>query len=285
MRERGSSGPVIVYQPANRRRTILALIVLTAVTIITLDVRGSGPISALRGGAHDVVNPIAGAFDAVFSPVGDWIDGVTSAASLKDENAQLRRRLEAARGQDAAARAATQENKDLKKLLDLPFVQNADAIAAQVVEGAPSNFEFTVQIGKGETDGVGVDMPVVTGAGLVGRVLAVSRDRATVLLVKDPRSGVGVRIEKSSTPGVVKGRGDSDTLRVDFVDPNADVTKGEVVYTSGQQNSPFPAAIPIGTVSKVAKAHGDLQQDVLVKPLVDFSHLDYVKVLRPPPGR
>jgi len=276
---------VVVYQPGNRRRTILTLIVLTAVTLITLDVRGSGPISALRGGAHDVVNPIAGAFDTVFSPVGDWIDGVTSAASLKDQNAQLRRRLDAARGQEAAARAATQENKDLKKLLDLPFVENADAIAAQVVEGAPSNFEFTVQIGKGESDGVGVDMTVVTGAGLVGRVFEVSRDRATVLLVKDPQSGVGVRIEKSGTPGVVKGRGDSDTLRVDFVDPNADVTKGEVVYTSGQQNSSFPAAIPIGTVSKVTKAHGDLQQDVLVKPLVDLSHLDYVKVLRPPPGR
>ena len=276
---------MVVYQPGNRRRTILALIVLTAVTLITLDVRGSGPISALRGGAHDVVNPIAGAFDTVFSPVGDWIDGVTSAASLKDENARLRRRLDAARGQEAAARAATQENKDLKKLLDLPFVDNADAIAAQVVEGAPSNFEFTVQIGKGESDGVGVDMPVVTGAGLVGRVLEVSRDRATVLLVKDPQSGVGARIENSTTPGIVKGRGDSDSLRVDFVDPNADVTKGEVVYTSGQQNSPFPAAIPIGTVSKVTKAHGDLQQDVLVKPLVDFSHLDYVKVLRPPPGR
>ena len=53
---------MVVYQPGNRRRTILTLIVLTAVTLITLDVRGSGPISALRGGAHDVVNPIAGAF-------------------------------------------------------------------------------------------------------------------------------------------------------------------------------------------------------------------------------
>ena len=276
---------MVVYQPANRRRTILALIVLTAVTLITLDVRGSGPISTLRGGAHDAVDPIAGAFGAVFSPVGDWIDGATSAASLKHENAQLRRHLDAARGQEASARAATQENKELKKLLDLPYVEDSDAIAAQVVEGAPSNFELTVQIGKGESDGVGVDMPVVTGAGLVGRVLAVSRDRATVLLVKDPESGVGVKIEKSGTPGVVKGRGDSDMLRVDFVDPNADVTKGEIVYTSGQQSSPFPGAIPVGTVSKITKAHGDLQQDVLVKPLVDFSRLDYVKVLRPPAGR
>jgi rod shape-determining protein MreC len=276
---------VIVYQRANRRRTILALIVLTAVTLITLDVRGAGPISAVRGGARDVVNPIAGASDAVFSPVGDWVDGVTSATALKDENARLRRRLDSIGGQQASARAATEENKELKKLLDLPFVVDTDSIAAPVVDGAPSNFEFTVQIGKGESDGVEVDMPVVTGAGLVGRVLEVSRDRATVLLVTDPESGVGVKIEKSGTTGVVKGRGDSNTVRADFVDPNADVTKGEIVYTSGQQNSPFPSAIPVGTVSKVTKTRGDLQQDILVKPLVDVSHLDYVKVLRPSSGR
>jgi rod shape-determining protein MreC len=276
---------VIVYQRAQRRRTILALIVLTAVTLITLDVRGSGPISAVRGGARDVVNPITDASDAVFSPVGDWIDGVTSATALKDENARLRRRLDSIRGQQASARAATEENKELKKLLDLPFVVDADSITAPVVDGAPSNFEFTVQIGKGESDGIGVDMPVVTGAGLVGRVLEVSRDRATVLLVTDPESGVGVKIEKSGTTGVVKGRGDSNMVRADFVDPNAAVTKGEIVYTSGQQNSPFPSAIPVGTVSKVTKTSGDLQQDILVKPLVDVSHLDYVKVLRPSSGR
>jgi rod shape-determining protein MreC len=276
---------VVVYQPANRRRTILALIVLTAITLITLDVRGGGPISAVRGGEHEVVTPIAGAFDTVFSPVGDWIDGVTSAASLKHENARLRRRLDSTRGRQAGARAATEENKELKKLLDLPFVEDANSIAAQVVEGAPSNFQFTVQIGKGESDGVGVDMPVVTGAGLVGRVLEVSRERATVLLVNDPESGVGVKIEKSGATGVVKGRGDSNTVRAEFVDPNADVTKGEIVYTSGLQNSPFPGAIPVGTVSRVTNTHGDLQQDILVKPLVDFSRLDYVKVLRPSSGR
>ena len=276
---------MIVYQRANRRRTILALIVLTAVTLITLDVRGAGPISAVRGGAHDVVNPIAGASDAVFSPVGDWIDGVTSATALKDESARLRRRLDSSRGWEASARAATEENKELKKLLDLPFVEDADSIAAPIVDGAPSNFELTVQIGKGERDGVGVDMPVVTGAGLVGRVLEVSRDRSTVLLITDPQSGVGVKIEKSGTTGVVKGRGDGNTVRADFVDPNADVTKGEIVYTAGQQKSPFPSAIPVGTVSKATKTRGDLQQDILVKPLVDVSHLDYVKVLRPSSGR
>jgi rod shape-determining protein MreC len=273
---------VVAYQRTSRR-PVLVLIVVTAVALITLDVRGSGPISAARGGAHDVVDPIASVFGAVFSPVGDWVDGVTSASSLKDENARLRRQLDAVRGQQAAARTAVEENKELKKLLDLPFVDGTNAIAAPVVDGAPGNFELTVQIGKGESDGVGVDMPVVTGAGLVGRVSEVSRDRATVLLVNDPQSGVGVKFEKTGTGGVAKGRGDRSTLRVDFVDPNVEVAKGEVVASAGLQNSPFPAGIPVGTVSRVTKTPGDLQQDILVKPLVDFSHLDYVKVLRPAP--
>ncbi|HKA93559.1 MAG TPA: rod shape-determining protein MreC [Acidimicrobiia bacterium] len=274
---------MVAYQRANRR-PVLVLLVVTAVALITLDVRGSGPISVARGGAHDVVDPIARVFDAVLSPVGDWIDGITSATSLKDENARLRRRLDAARGQQASARAAVEENKELKKLLDLPFVDGANAVAAPVVDGAPGNFEHTVQIGKGAGDGVGVDMPVVTGAGLVGRVIQVSRDRATVLLVSDPQSGVGVKFGKTGTGGVAKGRGDTSTLRVDFVDPDVEVTKGEVVASAGLENSPFPAGIPVGTVSKVTRALGDLQQDVLVRPLVDFSHLDYVKVLRPAPG-
>jgi rod shape-determining protein MreC len=276
---------VVVYQQGNRRRSVLVLIILTAATLITLDVRESGPLSSVRSAAREAVSPVADATDAVFAPVGDWVDGVTSASSIKSENARLRRDLDQVRGQSDRARAATQENKELKRLLNLPFAQDADAIAAPVVDAAPGNFEFTVQIGKGSNDGVGVDMAVVTGAGLVGRVTDVARDRSTVLLIKDPRSGVGVRIEKSQTTGILKGRADSGTLRVEFVDPNASVTEGELVYTSGLQNSPFPAAIPIAEVSKVTKARGDLQQDILVKPLVDFSRLDYVKVLRPPAGR
>ena len=276
---------MVVYQQGNRRRSVLVLIILTAATLITLDVRESGPLSSVRSAAREAVSPVADATDAVFAPVGDWVDGVTSASSIKSENARLRRELDQVRGQSDRARAATQENKELKRLLNLPFAEDADAIAAPVVDAAPGNFEFTVQIGKGSNDGVGVDMAVVTGAGLVGRVTDVARDRSTVLLIKDPRSGVGVRIEKSQTTGILKGRADSGTLRVEFVDPNASVTEGELVYTSGLQNSPFPAAIPIAEVSKVTKARGDLQQDILVKPLVDFSRLDYVKVLRPPAGR
>jgi rod shape-determining protein MreC len=263
---------------------MLVLAVLTAVTLITLDVRESGPLSGVRSGARDVMSPVANAVDSVVSPVGDWLDGVTEAASIKDENARLRRELDEVRGQNARARAATEENTELRKLLDLPFYEDADAVAAQVVSGAPGNFEFTVQISKGSNHGIGDDMAVVTGAGLAGRVIDVSRERATVLLIMAPQSGVGVKLERTQATGVIKGRGDSEALRLEFVDPDAAVTKGDLVFTSGQ-NSRFPPTIPVGKVSDVSKTRGDLEQGILVEPLVDLVGLDYVKVLRPGPGQ
>jgi rod shape-determining protein MreC len=275
---------VIVYRQRSTGRRVLVLAVLTAATLITLDVRESGPLSGVRSGARDVMSPVADVVDAAVSPVGDWIDGVTRATALKNENARLRRELDEARGLEARSRAATEENTELKQLLDLPYYEDADAVAATVVGGAPGNFEFTMQIGKGSADGVGVDMAVVTGAGLVGRVIEVSRDRATVLLIEAPQSGVGVKIEKSQTGGVLRGRGDGGALRLEFVDPGAAVAQGELVYTAGQQRSPFPPTIPVGKVSKVSKTVGDLQQDILVEPLVDLGRLDYVKVLRPRSG-
>jgi rod shape-determining protein MreC len=276
---------VVTYQRGSQRRTILVLVVLTAATLITLDVRESGPLSSVRAGARDALTPVTDAVETAVSPIGDWIDGVTRAASLKDENARLKRELDQARGESARERLAIEENKELKQLLDLPYYDGADAVAAQVVEGAPSNFELTVQIDKGTNDGVGPDMAVVTGAGLVGRVLdGVSRDRATVLLINAPDSAVGVKIEKSQTTGVLKGRAENGTLRLEFVDPNISVTKGELVFTAGHQASPFPAGVPVGKVSRVVKTQGALEQDILVEPLAELSGLDYVKVLPPEPG-
>ena len=81
-------------------------------------------------------------------------------------------------------------------------------------------------------------MPVVTGDGLVGRIVQASRRRATVLLLTDPNSGVAVRLEKSGGTGVASGRAGSNLLRLDFVRPEFKVKQGELVFTGGEQSLP-----------------------------------------------
>jgi len=273
-----------VYRRGNRR-VILVLLLVTSVTLITLDVRGAGPIGGARGLAHDVVAPVASVADRVFSPVGDWIGGVTHAGSLKDENARLRKQLEELRGNAAQNRAFESENQELSKLLDLPYTEDRDAVAARVVSGSPGNFEWTVQIDRGTSHGVSENMAVVTGAGLVGRVVEASGSRATVLLIRDPDSGVSVVTQSARTTGIAQGRTGETTLRLDLVNPAEQVDEGELVFTSGQDGSRFPSNIPVARVVEVTKQRGELQQDVVLRPLVDLDSLEFVKVLRPPEDR
>jgi rod shape-determining protein MreC len=271
---------MVVYRRGNRR-SVLILLFVTSITLITLDVRGSGQIAGARSVAHDVVAPIASAADTVFSPVGDWIGGVTHAGTLKDENSRLRKELDELKGKAARNRAFESENEELSKLLDLPYTEDSDAIAARVVSGSPGNFEWTVQIDRGTGDGVTEGMAVVTGAGLVGRVVEASGSRATVLLLRDPESGVEVVTETARTSGVAQGRTGESTLRLDFVDPAVPVDEDELVFTSGG-DSRFPPSIPVARVEKVEKKRGELQQDIVLRPLVDLDSLEFVKVLRPP---
>ncbi|HUF84964.1 MAG TPA: rod shape-determining protein MreC, partial [Acidimicrobiia bacterium] len=183
-------------------------------------------------------------------------------------------------GKAAQNRAFESENEELSKLLDLPYTEDSDAIAARVVSGSPGNFEWTVQIDRGTNDGVAEDMAVVTGAGLVGRVVEASGSRATVLLLRDPKSGIAVVTEGARTTGIASGRTGETTLDLDFVDSGVQVDEGELVFTSGRDNSRFPPSIPVARVEKVEK--GQLEQDIVLRPLVDFDSLEFVKVLRPP---
>ena len=89
-----------VYRRTSRRRSVLILLVLTSITLITIDARsnGGGVTRTVRDAARDTMAPVQSAVDDVLSPVADWFDGVAQSGNLKDENRTLRRELAQARG-------------------------------------------------------------------------------------------------------------------------------------------------------------------------------------------
>jgi rod shape-determining protein MreC len=145
-----------------RRRTVLILLVLTSLTLITIDSRGGqrGVGASIRNTVRDVFAPVQDGVDSVLSPIGDWWDGVTHAADIKDQNRRLRRELQAARGKLATAAASVRENEELKALAHLTFAPDIPGVDAQIVLGSPGNFEDTVALDKGTDDGIAVDHPV-----------------------------------------------------------------------------------------------------------------------------
>ena len=269
-----------VYRSSNRRRSVLVLLLLTSITLITLDTRsnGGGATATARNTARDAISPVQDAVGDVLDPIDDWFDGVTRSGDLKNENARLRRDLAEAVASAAAGRGALRENRELKELAGLTYAPGLTGVDAQVVTASPSNFSETVGIDKGTDAGVIVGMSVVTGDGLVGRVTSTSRRRATVLLLTDPKSGVSVRFENSGALEVASGRQGSSLLALD-VPLDVKVRRGELVLTSGADPSIFPGGLPVGTVVSVRSLVGALSQTVLVQPLLEVGHATFVRVL------
>jgi rod shape-determining protein MreC len=270
-----------VYRRTARPRFVLLLLVLTAVTLVTLDARsnGAGVLGEVRSRAQDLFAPVQDSVHSALQPVGNFLSGAFNYGSLSRENARLRDALARARGAELDAAEARREEELLLQQQHLDFVGSIPTVAASVVDATSSNFEQTIQIDRGTDSGVAVGMPVVGGPGLVGRVVSVSTRRATVLLVTDPTFSVGVRLPTSDV-AVASGTGRSSPMRLDLVDPSVKAAVGALLVTSGLQLERFPPGIPVGTIRTVASVPGALQQDVTVNPVVDSNRLEFVRVLQ-----
>jgi len=271
---------VAVYRRSARPRFVLLLLVLTAISMLTVDERGSRTVQRVRDHARDAFAPVNRVANDLFRPVGNVFDGVIHYGDLEAENNRLREQLGERRATELQAADAQRELRALEAQANLEFAGDIPAVAARVVTMSPSNFQQTVEINRGRSDGVGVGMPVVAGAGLVGRVVDASGSRATVLLLTDPAFSVGVRMTGSGDVGVAAGKGPHAAMPVELIDAGTKVAKGEAVVTSGLQQSVFPAGIPVGTVVDAATRPAALQEDVTITPVVDLRRLTFVKVLQ-----
>ena len=273
-----------VSRRTERPRSTLALLVLASVTVLTLDARDQGVVvfDAARDGVRDALAPVQSAADRLFAPVGDLVGGVAHHGDLEAENARLRRQLDEARNEALAGADAVRERDEL--LAQAGLASPVPGVTARVVADSASNFDLTVEIDRGRGAGVATGMPVVTAAGLVGRVIEVSEQRATVRLVTDPRSDVGVRLASSGDLAIVKGRGAGRPFAVDLVEPATPVAPGEVLVTSGLQAAAFPPGLAVATVASSELRTGALQRDVAAEPVADLGRLAFVTVLQWGPG-
>jgi len=208
---------VAVYT-VNRRRAII-LLVLSSILLLTLDLRGNPLIDRMRSAFSNVLTPFEKAGDVIATPIRNAWHGATDWQDLERENEELREQLAQQRGNDLAARAAY---GDYQQLLALSGVTTRyPTVTARVVGGAPGNFEQTVEIDRGGSDGIQVGMAVIDFAGMVGKITKVYDDRSVVRLVTDSAYTIECK---------VAGRQDQSGS---VIDPAATSTSTEETTPSG----------------------------------------------------
>jgi rod shape-determining protein MreC len=275
------------YRRSRSTRLLLIGLLLASLVTITIDSRAGdqGPLAAMGRFGLAIVNPLQEGVSAVVRPIGSFFSNVFRAGSLQAENEALQDTI-------AGLRIQLQEYYELKRGFDelarvVQFQEELgiQGFAARVVAEAPSNFEWSVIVDKGSDDGVYDDMPVMSGSGLVGRVVQATPSSSVVMLIIDPESSVAARLAESGEVGLLQGNRSED-LRFSLLDPEVEVEPGELVVTSGYhlQNGTdvgiFPPGIPIGEVSLVDNDPADLERVVHVRPFVDFTRPDMVLMVQ-----
>jgi rod shape-determining protein MreC len=205
-----------------------------------------------------------------------WL-GYFHLVNVRKENRKLKREIDFLTMENIRYREQLATHQRLKKLLQFKQTIDRPVLAAQVIGLDPTGWFKSIIIDKGKRDGLRSNMPVVNASGVVGRIVSVSSAYAKVLLIIDQNSAVDCLVQRSRDRGMVKGLS-SDTCKLDYVVKSADVAIGDMVVTSGL-GGVFPKGLSVGLVSSAGEVSGDLFQEILLRPVVDFSKLEEVLVI------
>ncbi len=272
---------------ARSTRLLVVTLVSASLITITVDYRqgDSGALAAAGDTAIAAIAPLQEAVSKVTDPIGNFFSTLVRLPAIRREKEELESRVAVLEEQVATTTSDRTRLNEVEALLELQqsFSARVETTAAQVIANGVSNFEWTITIDKGSSDGIADEMPVVAAAGLVGHVVRVTPSSSIVQLIIDPESFVAGRLDGSGETGLLEGEGDGD-LRMSQVEADIQVLPDERVVTAGYRfggvaESLYPPNVLIGTVSRVLSDDSALEKFVTVRPAVDFSTLSVVLVV------
>lgn len=267
-------------------------LVIVALALLSVYVRESkssgGALHRLQSTGASILHPFQVAAERVAQPFEDAAGWAGDVLGAKSENDKLHDEIDRLRQQLVQNQTAARQNAELRRLLrfrDGPaFPRDYAGVAARIIGRTPGQFEQQVVVAAGTNNGIGLNDPVVTAEGLVGKVTRVSRRSARVTLLTDETSAVTALDLKSNAAGIIRhGLSSGGSLVFDRVTKENVVRPGDVVITAGWRSgrlaSIYPRGIPIGIVTSVGQLDTDIYKQIEVDPFADFSSLDSVLVL------
>ncbi len=237
----------------------------------------SSSLTPARDRVRAELDPVRDLGRRATSGVGIGLGRFGGDTKLREENARLRRELDAARSSSLRYEDALREREELLTLRNFGELTGIPTVDARIIDGPINNFDETIEIDRGASQGVKVGNPVVTGAGLVGVVVGVGPDRARVSPISNTSSAVSARLSRSGDTGIARGVSTGRAIDLDLIELDTVVAVGEVVVTSGLEGSRFPPGIPVGRVARVRP--GTIHQKIAVRPAVDLERSVFVSVL------
>lgn len=253
----------------------IGLLVLTYLLPVT-----TGPFNTFA-------NYFAVPFQNGVSAVGGWIvgkaDELAEIKHLQADNKSLQSQVEELQTENDTLQQERYELTELRQLYSLDQqYESYKKTGARIIAKDSGNWYHSFVINKGTADGVTVDMNVIAGSGLVGRITDAGPHWAKVLSIIDDDSNVSAQVLSTQDNMIVTGNLlEYDEGVIDFsklTDRADQVVEGDKIVTSNISDKYLPGIL-VGYISKISKDANNLTKSGQITPAVDFEHLDTVLVI------
>ena len=240
----------------------------------------SAPISAVGGSA---IVPL----QEGISKAGSWLstrsEELVQIRSLLQENADLKAQVDELTMENIRLQQDRYELTNLRELYELDSQYDEyHKIGARIIARDSGNWFHSFVINKGSEDGLQIDMNVMAGSGLVGRIVDVGPNWSKVMSIIDDNSNTSGMVLSTSENLVVCGDLElyaDGVIRFEKLIDSADrVVEGGKIVTSNISDKYLPGIL-IGYISTINMDSNNLTKSGLITPAVDFEHLEEVLII------
>lgn len=256
-------------------------IVCTGLIVLTFSTDFlSAPVSAVGG---FVIVPIQ---DGI-SKAGSWLstrsEELVEIRSLLNENEELKAQVDELIMENIKLQQDRYELTYLRELYNLDAQYDEyDMVGARIIAKDSGNWFHSFTIDKGYDDGLTIDMNVLAGSGLVGRIIDVGPNWSKVMAIIADNSNTSGMVLSTSDNLIVTGNLElyaGGVISFEKLVDSADrVVEGDKIVTSNISDKYLPGIL-IGYISSINMDSNNLTKSGTITPAVDFEHLEEVLVI------
>ncbi len=263
-------------------KNLLIILTIICISTIALTFTDVVSITPVRKAASVFIVP----FQKGINSIGTWLSqkkaSFDDVQELSAQVSELETKISALEEENTRL---SLEKDELDRLRELYNIDNDysqyEKTAATVISKDPGNWYSTFIIDKGSSDGIEVDMNVISGGGLVGIVTEVGGNWSSVRSIMDDSSNVSAMTVTNFDTCIVSGnltQSDEGLLSFDQMNTENTILPGERIVTSNISDK-YLSGIPIGTISEVSNDTNNLTKTGTIVPFVDFRNIQEVLVI------
>lgn len=261
------------------------LLILTFICVLLMSVTfftdySVGPLNKIVG---YVIVPLQNGVSRIGTWISVRVDELGELRVVLKENQELRAKVDELTVQNVQLQQDKYELNNLRELYKLDEQYSGyEKVGARIIARDSGNWFHSFTINKGSDDGLKIDMNVIAGGGLVGRIVDIGANWAKVNAIINDNSNVsGMTLASSDILMVTGSLAFMEDGVIGFgqlIDSAGSVQIGDKVVTSTISDKYLPSIL-IGYITEINQDSNNITKSGRITPAVDFEHLEEVLVI------